>query len=287
MTGPDADEPPIEAPHQHHLEERALEILRERAEGEAQAQVVERLSSLREKLMVAREAWNREARAARHARGEVYTAARVAKINAMQPTREQWEESIRDAYLPAPGFLGVLKVHAKFHFGAQAATLRMIRGTTPAARALQAADDAFAKAWIEAIGDEGFAASLRREARGARLEQRSPTRPIFFATVPPSLSLEDGEAAALGKAWTQLDRLASKLGVDLPSHFLALPDENAPEDGAPVATVLSTVRALTRALALPAHQVPGKRAVAQALGKVRAALEALPADARASFEMDL
>ena len=83
-----ADEPPIDTSLAHYLEERALAIAGEKARTEEERAAVSRLLAFRQSLMTDREAFSEESVRKRHARGEIYSPARVAVINSYCPSRE-------------------------------------------------------------------------------------------------------------------------------------------------------------------------------------------------------
>lgn len=276
------------------MELRALEIAGRKAATAAEQAAIERLAEHRATLMAMRAAFAQEALARRHARGEIYSAARVAAIHAMSPPLAELERDVKVLYERQPSSAEVLRTHARTHFVHVLMSSRLLLALhTPdiaaAARALQRQEEAFAAAWLEALGDAAFTAELRQLQREALVQLRTSTRAMHFSTWPASdePALDDDDAQALGKAWNRLDQMAAALDQPPLSHFIVLPDEGA-AGGAPAATLLPVVEALLQALQGPAHKLPGKRATVLALGKVRAHLLALPSPlGRAGFEVDV
>jgi hypothetical protein len=287
-----AEEPPIDTSLSHHLEQRALEIAAEKATTPAQHAKVAQLQVLRAALMQQRDAFQHEAVTARHARGEVYSAARVAAINAMGPSREELERNARGLFRSAADADGVLQAHARVQFAHALMSSRLLlQHATPdiaeAARAMQRHEEAFAVAWVAAIGDAAFAAELRTIQRDALVALRTSTRPMVLVSEPAFEGFDDVDAQALGKAWNKLDALARELEVEPLSSFIALPDEGLSAAAAPAA-IARTVDALLAALQAPQHKIPSRKAALAALTKVRDALAWLSArGGRAAFEIDL
>lgn len=286
------DEPPIDTSLSHHMEQRALEIAAEKAATPAQHAKVAQLQALRAALMQRRAAFQREAVAARHARGEVYSAARVAAINAMGPSREELERNARGLFRSAADADGVLKVHARVQFAHALMSSRLLlqhatSDIATAAQAMQRHEEAFAAVWVAAIGDTSFAAELHTIQRDALVALRTSTRPMVFVSEPAFEAFDDADAQVLGKAWNKLDALARELKVEPLSSFIALPDEGHSAAAAPAA-IERTVDALLAALQAPQHKVPSRKAALAALTKVRDALAWLGTrGGRAAFEIDL
>lgn len=284
-------EPLIDTSLSHYLEERALAIALVKAGSPAQHQRIERLRDSRRVLVEQRAAFAAEATAKRHARGEIYSKARVAAINSMGPTKTALDASAKHLYERQVDSIGVLQMHARVHFAHSLVSARLLLASTPpdiatVAAEMQRREEGFATEWIRAAGDADFAAEMRRLQREALCALRTASRPMHLATHPEARDLDDASAAALGKAWSKLDSLAQTAGVDPLSAFIALPDEPAAA-GAPATQVLATTETLLAALTRPEQKLAGKRAVVAALTEVRAALTALPADGRAHFEIDV
>lgn len=286
-----ANEPPIDASLDHYLEERALAIALDKATTPEERERVERLAELRSALMQQREAYSKEATAKRHARGEIYSASRVAAINEMGPTQAELDDGIRALYLPQTTSEGVLKAHARTHFTQPLVfARRMLRDMPPdvaeAARRMQEHEEAFARAWTAAIGDPGFDAELREERRRALLLVRTATRPVYLVG-KPACAFDDVDARELGKAWTKLDRLAESLGMRPLSEFIAFDDEHDTA-GVPAGELLAIVEALLSDLAAPGRKFPSRRGAVAVLSKVRDALLALKGvEGTAHFEVDI
>lgn len=284
-----AEEPPIDLTLAHYLEMRALELASRRAATPAEQALVAGLQQAREALMARRDDFHRQATACRHARGEVYSKARVAAINAMGPTRAALDEQVRALYPPAADLRSVLKVHAQVHFAdvLVAARLNLVHLTPDicaAARTMQQHEEAFAATWLAAIGDDAFTQDLRARQRAALRHLRSATRPMLLLTEPAAgAAPADEDAAALGKAWTALDGLATAQGLPPLSDFIVLPGEGAT---APAGQVLRSVQGLAAALQA-GHKLPAKRATLQALAGAAAVLHTAAAQGgRAGFEVD-
>jgi hypothetical protein len=285
-------EPPIDRSLEHYMEAQALLIAAEKASTPQEKQAVEQLAAARAELMRHREAHALEATAKRHARGEIYSAARVAAINSMGPTREALDENVKALYRTEADAQGVLKAHARTHFAHGLVSQRLLlrdmpADIAPAARAMQAAEEAFAAAWMRSIDDPAFADELRELQREALLLFRTASRPMWLVTEPAQDELDDAEAQVLGKAWSKLDTLAGSLGVTPLSHFIALSDEGS-AGGMPAGEVLATADALLHGLATAEQKVPSKKAVVGMLTKMREVLErAEKAGGRAHFEVDV
>ncbi len=291
MTPDPANEPAIDTSPSHYMEARALEIALQKAADAAQRAAIEGLMQRRGALMGRREAYAAHAVAMRHARGEIYSSARVAAINAMGPGLATLERDVRALYLQQPDAARVLMAHARTHYAGALMSSRLLLAAYPAnvaeaAREMQHHEEDFAAAWVAAVADPGFTAELRRLQRQALHQLRTSTRPMHFVADPSCTNFDDGDAEALGKAWSKLDDLAVALGVAPLSEFIALPEEG-PSSGATRAQMLPSVDALAARLQQPGVKFPSKRAVAGALTKIRDTLERLPEQGRACFEIDL
>ena len=286
------DEAPLDRSSDHILEERALERALLLAQDAPTRARVEGLIAQRARLMRARDAFNVEATARRHARGEIYSASRIAALNAMTPSLADLEDNALSLYGRHGTTIEVLKTHVRVHFVNVLAAARLNLAYFPpdvltAARALQAQEEAFAGAWLAAIDDAAFSAEIRAAQRAALRILRTSTRPMYCATRPHSVEMDDQEAAALGKAWNKLDELAATLDVEPLSNFIAVPGEDDDAGVAPARMAVS-LDALCEALRQPQHKVPGKKSVLACLEKLRGALAALPqGTASAWFDIDL
>lgn len=287
-----AHEPAIDNSLAHYLEGRALQIAQDKVQDPGQRSRLDRLVGLRAALMQERAAFHAEATARRHARGEIYTEARVAAIHAMGPSKEKLDDMADRLYLRQTSGDAVLRAHARAHFGRPLMSKRSyFSAATPdvasSLRARQEREEAFASAWLEAIGDAAFTAEIRRAQREALLSLRASTRPMHFVSRPVIAAWDDSDALALGKIWKHVDDLAAAQGIEALSDFIAVTDDD--EDGAldPV-RLLSTLSALIDALHVPETKVPGKRAALATLGKLREAVAGvIERGGRAHFEVDL
>jgi len=285
-----ADEAPIDTSLDRYVEERALEIALDKAISAAQRSTVEHLVELRASLMRRRATFGKEAIAKRHARGEIYSRARVAAINAMVPSKPALERDIRSLYLQQTDSDSVLMAHARTHFVDALMSSRLLldansADVVDAAREMQRHEEAFASVWAAAVTDPSFQLELRQLQREALRRLRTSTRPMYFVAQPDCTEFNDLDAQALGKAWNKLDDLALSLGVEPLSTFIALPDEGE-SAGAPSARLLPTVEALTKNLQRSDVKLPSKRAAIAALTKIRDAVQQLPDGGWACFEVD-
>jgi hypothetical protein len=286
------DEPPIDISREHLLEERALSRAEALAEDATTLKRLRALAAQHAKLQEARAAFNREAIACRHARGEIYSAARVATINAFVPSLAELELTAQRLYDRKASVDEVLKSHARVHFCNVLMSARLNLAYFPpdilaAARVMQAQEEAFAGAWLACIDDAAFSAEIHTLQREALRILRTSTRAMFLATRPGSAEMSDQDGTALGKVWNKLDELAATLGVEPLSSFIAVPGEDDAA-GVPVARVAASVDALCAALRSPEHKVPAKKATLTCLDNLRTSLHALDgAEASAWFEIDL
>lgn len=291
-TGEAANEPPLDRSRDHVLEQRALERALALADDEALQARLRALSARRDTLMTRREAFNREATCRRHARGEIYSAARVAALNALGPSLEELEKNAQSLYGRHDSAVDVLKTHARVHFVNVLAMARLNLANFPddiraAARAMQGEEEAFASAWLAAIDDAGFGEEIRQAQREALRQLRSSTRPMFLAARPTSVEMADQDAIVLGKAWNRLDELAESLGAEPLSNFIAVPGEDDAAGLTP-ARIAASVEALCTALRRPANKLPGKKATLACLERLLVTLAAMEGDtARAWFEVDI
>lgn len=292
MTHDLTDEPPIDTTLAHYMEQQALAIALDKAHTPGQRAKVEHLAALRLALMQRRDAFTQEAVAKRHARGEIYSKARVVSINSMGPNQSDLDGNVKSSYLRQPDAEGVLKAHARSHFAYALVSARLLLARYPsdmadAARAMQRHEEAFANAWVDAIADANFKPELRQSQREALRTLRTSTRPMFLVTLPACPHLDDLDAHALGKAWNKLDELAQELGVEPLSTFIALPGE-VDSAGVPPHHMLPTVNALIDALQGQGQKFPSKRAVNLVLTKIRTVLMQLGEQGgRAYIEVDL
>lgn len=148
------------------MEQRALAIALAMARTPEQQATIEHLANLRDVLMEHRQAHSKEATAKRHARGEVYSKARVAAIEALAPSREEMDSNVKGLYMEQGTSEDVLRVHARTHFASRLVSKRIGLALIPddisqSARELQEREESFARAWIEAIGDPSFVDEMR------------------------------------------------------------------------------------------------------------------------------
>lgn len=287
-----ADEAPIDSSRDHLLEARALARALALADDPLLRERLQALAAQREALMQASAAFNRESITRRHARGEIYSAARIAALNAMVPSLEELERNAQRLYGRHASADAVLKSHARVHFVNVLVAARLNLAYFPAdileaGRAMRAQEEAFAAAWLACIDDVAFSAEIRDGQRVALRNLRTATRPMFLATWPDCAGNHDQDGAALGKAWNKLDELAETLGVEPLSTFIAVPGEDDAA-GVPAARVAASVHALCEALRGPTHKLPGKKAVLGCLDGLRATLASVAeAQGSAWFEVDL
>lgn len=291
MSRDPATEPPIDTSLTYYMEERALAIALDKAVTPEQRDRVTHLMALREDMMQRREAHMVEATAKRHARGEVYSASRVAAINAMGPSKEAMDRDVHALYAAQSDGDGVLMTHARVNFGQGLMASRLLLRSMPpdivdAAREMQRREEAFAGAWIAAIGSDGFAAEVRQAQLDGLKFLRTSTQAVHFVVHPGGADFDDEHAAALGKTWSKLDELAVSLEVEPLSSFLALPDEGE-SAGVPAARVVASVEALLASLAAPGAKLPAKRATVAALIRVRDLAAAADAGGSVWFEVDI
>lgn len=286
-----ADEPPIDVSLAHYMEQRALEIAADKAATAEERATVARLSALRATLMGRRDAFMREATARRHARGEIYSAARVAAINAMGSSREKLEDEVRVLYGRRKDASDVLRAHARVHFAHGLVSARQaLRYATPdiadALHAMRRDEEAFARAWIGAAGDAAFADEMRRAQRSASIGLRTATRPMHLVSQPPTDTWADDDALLLGKAWNRLDQIATDRGVAPLSNFIALPDEPS-HTLASADDLLATVDSLLAALEEAQTRLPSRKALLALLARMRLSLTDMQQrGGRVGFEID-
>lgn len=286
-----ADEPPIDTSLHHYMEDKALAIALAKAETEEQKAKLEHLLELQASLMVQREAYTAVAIARRHARGEIYSKARVAAINAMGPNRAAMDASVKSLYQRQPDCEGVLKAHALTHFTSAFASQRIGLSLLPAdiaseSRTMLEREEAFAAAWIAAVNEPAFAAEVRERRREATALFRTASTAMYCVSFPPLDGLDDEDAIALGKIWKKLDSLADERGTKPLSDFIAFGDEGE-EGSVPAGDILPTLVSLQEAVADPAQKFPSRKNALVVLGKLQDLLTRLDAlQGRAFFEVD-
>ncbi|GFE78420.1 hypothetical protein GCM10011487_04200 [Steroidobacter agaridevorans] len=286
------DEPPIDTSLEHYMEERALAIALAMVRTPEEQAKIEHLANLRDALMEHRQAHSKEATAKRHARGEIYSKARVAAINALAPSREEMDSNVKGLYLEQGTSEDVLRAHARTHFASGLVSKRLSLALMPddiaeSAREMQEHEESFARAWIDAIGDLSFVNEMRELQREAVMMFRTASRPMYLVTYPESDVMNDETAAALGKAWNKLDALSQSLGVQPLSGFIAF-DEEGETAGAAASEILTTVRALIAAIESGAHKIASKKQVLEILASLSATLAKVAGSGgRACFDVDV
>lgn len=281
-------EKPIDLSLESYVEGRALELALAKATTDAARAEMQRLLEQRAALEERRAAHALDMTARRHARGEVYSDAKVDAINRMMPSMAELERSIRELFARLPDAAAVLERYAVTHFPMLRAQRRTMISALPAeaeeaARAMEEDEERFRTAWIAATGSPTLVRQLKARERELVLLFRTGSRPMFLVTTPASARAADVDGVALGKAWNKLDELCGARGVRPLSDFVGL-DGQAPEDDALAAEVRVSVDALSAALAEPGNKVPGKKATRAALELVSALLKEVE---RARFEVDL
>lgn len=286
------DEPLIDTALEHYMEERALAIALAMARTPEEQATIEYLANLRDALMERRRAHSKEATAKRHARGEIYSKARVAAINALAPSREEMDSNVKGLYMEQGTSGDVLRAHARAHFASGLVSKRLSLALMPddiaeSAREMQEHEESFARAWIDAIDDPSFVDEMRALQREAVMMFRTAGRPMYLVTHPESEVMNDEAATALGKAWNKLDALSQSLGVQPLSAFIAF-DEEGETAGADASEILTTVRALITAIESGAHKVASKKQVLEVLADLSATLaKAAGSGGRACFDADV
>jgi len=281
-------EKPIDLSLESYVERRALELALAKASTDAARTGVQHLLEQRAALEERRAAHALDMTARRHARGEVYSDAKVDAINRMMPSKAELERNIQDLYARSPDAAGVLERYAVTSFPMLRAQRRTMLSALPAdakeaARAMEEDEERFRAAWIAAIGSPTLVRQLKARERELVLLFRTASRPMFLVTTPASPRAADVDGVVLGKAWSKLDQLCGALGVPPLSDFVGL-DGQAPDDDAPAAAVRVSVDAVCAALAEPGNKVPGKKATRAALELVSAVLREVE---RGRFEVDL
>lgn len=287
-----AQEPAIDLSLSHYMEERALAVALDKATTSEQRGKIERLIGLRSILMQNRESYRKEATVKRHARGEIYSKARVAAVNSMGPTRAQLDSDVKSLYLRQPDSDNVLRAHALTHFTSSLVSQRLLLAEMPLdilelARQMQNREECFAKEWIATINDRSFEPELRQRQQEALALFRTASRPMYLVTRPESEDFDDVDARELGKSWAKLDKLAESLGLKSLTTFVGF-DEEGESAGVPVAELLPTIESLITSIQRPGQKFPSKKATISVLNKVREVLMQLTEKrGRAYFEVDI
>jgi hypothetical protein len=292
MTSPTKTEAKIDISLTYYLEQRALELAQSRAASDAERAAIERLRGLRAALQAEREAHHQLMVARRHARGEVYSDAKIKSINAFGPDRKELDKTVNDYYAQQDGAMGVLKAHGLSHFGAAMMSQRSNLAYAPPdvideVRKMQKLEEAFADAWISTIGDPAFNARLAQARRDAAKLFRTSATPMWLVVHPACPAQRDMDAGALGRAWSKLESISEEAGLKPLSEYVGI-DGQAAEDGAPAAEVLKAVDGLLAAIDASGKKLPAKKATLAVLQEVRAILEwAEEHQARVYFEVDI
>ncbi len=292
MTADPSQEPPIDLSLSYYTEERALAVALDKASTPDEREKVSQLVALRAELMAHRDAQLQEATAKRHARGEIYSKARVAAINAIGPSKAELDAGVKTRFLRQADAVGVLKSHARAAFGFGLVSQRLSLADTPAdilesAHSLQAHEERFAKAWMAAIGDAAFAAEMRERQRETVAMLRTASRPMVFVSSHAPDALDDEDARELGKIWSKLDKLAESLDLTPPSRFIAFDEEGTAGD-APASELLPVIEGLIAGVADPVEKFPGKKKALAVLHKLKDAVAAAgQAGGGGHFEVDL
>ncbi|MGW8393390.1 hypothetical protein [Pseudoduganella sp. HUAS MS19] len=292
MTTPPKSEAKIDTSLTNYLEQRALELAQSRAASDRERAAIGHLLALRAGLEEEREAHHQLMVARRHARGEFYSNAKIRSINALGPDRQELDKTVNDYYAQQDGAMGVLKAHGLSHFGAVMVSRRSNLAYAPPdvideVRKMHKLEEAFADAWISAIGDAEFDAELAERRREAAKMFRTASMPMWLVAQPPCPAQHDMDAGALGRAWSKLESISEEAGLMPLSDYVGI-DGQAPEDGAPAAEVLQAVDGLLAAIDASAKKLPARKATLAVLLEVRAILLwAVEHRARVYFDVDL
>ena len=288
--------PPREASIDHSLdhywEEQALAYASAKAHTDQDRAAMERLRQHRTVLMEKRAHYLTQVTAKRHARGEFYSDAKVASINAMGPTREELDRSVKRSFENQPDVMSILKAHALSQFGYGLVSQRSLLVHAPddiaeLVREKQALEEAFAEEWLDAIGDPCFREQVRHAQREAMITLRTSSTAMFLVTNPVCPHADGVNAAELGRAWNKLDSFARELGVSELSAFIGI-DGQSFSDGSSAEDILPTVDALLSVLQDSKRKLPAKKSVRVALTEIREILLWLQShQGRAYFEVDL
>lgn len=284
-------EAPIDTTLNYYMEERALEIALSKAKTDGERAKVQRLIELRCNLLRHRAAHSEHMTAMRHARGEIYSDAKVMAINAMAPTKDELDQSVRTCYQSQVDVEGVLKAHARIHFGQGLISQSSLLTNVPndivdAARQMLALEKAFAAEWIAAIEDSTFHSELRKLQRDTMAMFRNASTPMFLVATPSCPDADALDSGVLGRAWNKLDALSDSLGIQPLSTFIGIEGQSA-DESASAEEVLITVDALLAALQDGKQRIPAKQATREVLTQLRNVLLWLQArQGRVYFDAD-
>jgi hypothetical protein len=140
---------PVDASFEYSMEERALAIALAMAGASEQQTKIERLIDLRADLIHRRQAYSTK-----------------AAINLRAPSREELDTNAKGLYMGQGSSEDVLRVHAQSYFTSVLVSKRRNLALLPAdiaqsAREMHAHEEAFARAWIGAVGDPIFVDEMR------------------------------------------------------------------------------------------------------------------------------
>ena len=290
-SGP-AREAPIDLSLDHYMEEQALACAHAKAHTDQERAAIERLSRHREVLMEKRARYLDQVTAKRHARGEFYSDAKVASINAMGPTKAELDQLVKGCFENQPDVMSILKAHALSQFGYGLISRRSLLVHAPddiveLVHEKQALEEAFAAEWLDAIDDPSFRNQVRHAQREAMITLRTSSTGMFLVTDPACHSTDGVNAAELGRAWNKLDSFARELGVTELSAFIGIEGQSF-LDGSSAEDILPTIEALLGGLQDSKRKLPAKKSVRSSLGQIRDTLLWLQScKGRAYFEVDL
>lgn len=276
MSQDPSQEPPIDVSLTHYVETRALALALEKAATPDEQGLVRGLMAHRAALMEKRDAYLALAVAKRHARGEVYSAARVAAINAIGPSRAQLDDDINTRLARKSSALDVLKSQARVQFAFSLVSQRLQLADLPAdmqdaARHMLEYEERFARAWLDAVGDAALQAEVRNRQRELLVMLRTASRPMYFVGAGAVSCLDDDEARDLGKVWAKLEAMGQSLGLESLSQFIAVGDEGEAAN-VNADRLLAVLDRLREAIQRPEVKFPAKNKTMQVLQKICTAL---------------
>jgi hypothetical protein len=275
----------------HYMEKQALICARAKARTDRERAAVERLIHLRNALMEERARLRDQFTTKRHARGEFYSDAKVAAINAMGYNQAELDQCVKACYESQEDAMGVLKSHARTAFGHGLISQRSLLAHAPddivaLMRESLALEETFATEWLNAIDDTAFLKQIQQVQREAMVSLRTSSSGMYLVTEPAYHLADAVEAAKLGQAWNKLDALARELGVPELSEFIGI-DGQSYADGSTAEKILSTVEALLETLQDSKRKLPSKKLVCESLRHIRDTLRWLHScEGRAYFEID-
>lgn len=274
-----------------YLEERALALALQKAANHQQRACLENLANLREELMHKRAVHLQEMTAKRHARGEFYSAAKVKSINALGPSKAELDHIVRTSYAGQPSATEVLKAHARIHFGYNLMSQQSLiaccaEDTRADVKRMYQSEAQFARAWLEAIGEEQFRLDIREQQRQAMRTLRSTKTSLYLVARPHCPQQDQLDLQPLARVWNKLDGICEANGLRMLSDYIGFEDQPA-DDDIPAQKVLATVAGLIAALETSGAKIPGKKAVRVKLEDLRRILDWLrDREGRIRFEVD-